>query len=111
MSNDQISAALEKHCRFLAYVRVNALLHDCDKSFADFLLWSLLPKERRSEVRNYNEHNKSDVLGKASVKRKEYLQYWQNAVIKTAEDLNDTATIPFPSPCYYLSYRYTIKEK
>ena len=37
-----IERALEEHGRFLAYVRVNALLHDCDKSFADFLLWSLV---------------------------------------------------------------------
>ncbi|CAK8719087.1 hypothetical protein GMJAKD_08360 [Candidatus Electrothrix aarhusensis] len=27
-----IEKALKKHCRFLAYVRVNALLHDCDKT-------------------------------------------------------------------------------
>lgn len=101
MSKDRISEALEQHCRFLAYVRVNALLHDCDKSFASFLRWSLLPQERRSDVPDYKEHHKSHVQGKASVKRKEYLQNWQNSVAKTMEDITDDAAVPFPvSSCY-----------
>ncbi|CAK8712725.1 hypothetical protein GCAAIG_02040 [Candidatus Electronema halotolerans] len=49
MSEAQISAALEQHCRFLAYVRVNALLHDGDKVTSEFLRWSMdkksVPKE------------------------------------------------------------------
>jgi hypothetical protein len=99
-----ISEALEKHCRFLAYVRVNALLHDCDKSFADFLLWSLLPQKRRSDVPNYDEHNKSKEPGEASLKREDYLQYWQSVVAGTTEDLDAAASIPFPAPSCYAAY-------
>ena len=99
-----IEKALKEHCRFLAYVRVNALLHDCDKSFAQFLLWSLLPNKKRPDVPQYDEHNKSKEPGKASVKRKEYLQYWQNSVIRTAEDLNDDVYIPFPVASCYVAY-------
>ncbi len=104
MSNDQISAALEKHCRFFAYVRVNALLHDCDKSFAQFLLWSLLPGKERPAPQ-YDEHHKSKEPGVASLKREEYLQYWQqHSVTRTAGDLRDSECIPFPSPSCYASY-------
>uniref|UniRef100_UPI004055EE8F hypothetical protein n=1 Tax=Candidatus Electrothrix sp. TaxID=2170559 RepID=UPI004055EE8F len=45
----KIKAALKEHSRFLAYVRVNALLHDGDKVTSEFLRWSMdknsVPKE------------------------------------------------------------------
>ncbi|MCI5132248.1 MAG: hypothetical protein D3904_12190, partial [Candidatus Electrothrix sp. EH2] len=96
----KIAAALEEHCRFLAYVRVNALLHDCDKSFAQFLLWSL----KHSEAPGYDEHHKSTEPGEVSLKREEYLHYWRNAVARTAEDLNDSEYISFPAPSCYATY-------
>lgn len=110
MSKDRISAALEKHCRFLAYVRVNALLHDCDKSFAQFLLWSLLPSKERPAPQ-YDEHHKSKERGKASLKRKEYLQYWQNSVVKTTEDITDDAAILFPTSSCCAFYMDEKEEK
>ncbi|MCI5222900.1 MAG: hypothetical protein D3924_09565, partial [Candidatus Electrothrix sp. AR4] len=100
----EIKKALEKHSRFLAYVRVNALLHDCDKSFAQFLLWSLLPGKERPDVPQYDKHNKSKEPGKASVKRKEYLQYWQNSVANTLEDIHNSVNIPFPASSCYAAY-------
>ncbi|XCN71302.1 MAG: hypothetical protein Q3M24_13375 [Candidatus Electrothrix aestuarii] len=101
---EDIEQALEKHSRFLAYVRVNALLHDCDKSFSQYLLWSLLPKEKRAEVPDYTDHHASNVPGKASVKRKEYRQHWCDTILGTEEDFKAAPAILFPAPSCYAAY-------
>ena len=44
-----IEKALKKHCRFLAYVRVNALLHDCDKLTSGFLRWSPISNKEKKK--------------------------------------------------------------
>jgi len=115
-----IEKALKKHCRFLAYVRVNALLHDCDKSFAQFLLWSLVEKltkdikAERPTPDKYERHNlPAKDPRRSSELRSEYVNHWKEHVVKTEEDFDPAKYIPFPVPYYFLSYSYSyeIKEK
>ncbi|MCI5124870.1 MAG: hypothetical protein D3925_10435, partial [Candidatus Electrothrix sp. AR5] len=66
-----IEKALKKHSRFLAYVRVNALLHDCDKATAEFLRWSLDKNSVSQE--EYPGHNVFQEARQAFLEHKEEL--------------------------------------
>ena len=58
-----IPAALYKHRAFLAYVKVNALLHDADKAGEDFLIWSLTKKSPNGYPgHNVDRHHRQDIL-------------------------------------------------
>ncbi len=115
-----IENALKEHSRFLAYVRVNALLHDCDKATSEFLLWSLVEnltkdiKAERPTPDKYERHNlPTKDPRRSSELRSEYVNHWKEHVAKTKKDFDPDEYIPFPTPYYFLSYSYSyeIKEK
>ena len=92
---EEIKAALERHSRFLAYVRVNALLHDCDKATSEFLLWSLVEnltkdiKAERPTPDKYERHNlPTKDPRRSSELRSEYVNHWKEHVAKTKKDFN-----------------------